>query len=96
MQLQLIRHPTLVITIGDLKLLVDPMLSPAGAMDPIANAANQRRIPLVDLPFSDADTCLVASAAGARCTRRGLPASVCRRPPDRAAGRRSVGQPARE
>ena len=54
MQLQLIRHATLVVTLGDLKLLVDPMLSPAGAMDPVANAANQRRIPLVDLPFSDA------------------------------------------
>jgi L-ascorbate metabolism protein UlaG (beta-lactamase superfamily) len=54
MQIQLIRHATLVVTLGDLKLLVDPMLSAAGAMDPVANAANQRRIPLVDLPFSDA------------------------------------------
>jgi L-ascorbate metabolism protein UlaG (beta-lactamase superfamily) len=55
MQIQLIRHATLVVTLGDLKLVVDPMLSPAGAMDPVANAANQRRIPLVDLPFDDAD-----------------------------------------
>src|SRR5262245_37959516 len=53
MQIQLIRHATLVVSLGDLKLLVDPMLSPAGAMDPVANAANQRRIPLVDLPFDD-------------------------------------------
>jgi hypothetical protein len=48
MQIQLIRHATLVVTLGDLKLLVDPMLSAAGAMDPVANAANQRRIPLMD------------------------------------------------
>jgi len=54
MDIQLIRHATLVVTLGDLKLLVDPMLSPARAMDPVANAANQRRIPLVDLPFGDA------------------------------------------
>src|SRR6266545_885738 len=54
MDIQLIRHATLVVTLGDLKLLVDPMLSPARAMDPVANAANQRRIPLVDLPLEDA------------------------------------------
>ena len=54
MQIQLVRHATLVVALGDLRLLVDPMLSPAGAMDPVANAADQRRIPLVDLLFDDA------------------------------------------
>ena len=55
MRIQLVRHATLVITLGDVKLLADPMLSPAGAMDPVANASNQHRIPLVDLPFGDAE-----------------------------------------
>jgi len=54
MQIQLLRHATLVITLGEVRLLVDPMLSPAGTMDPVANAANQRRIPLVDLPIGEA------------------------------------------
>jgi L-ascorbate metabolism protein UlaG (beta-lactamase superfamily) len=51
MEIRLLRHATLVVTWNDITLLVDPMLSPAGAMDPVANAANQRRIPLVDLPI---------------------------------------------
>jgi len=50
MQIQLLRHATLVVRVGQVTLLVDPMLSPAGAMVPVANAADQRRIPLVDLP----------------------------------------------
>jgi L-ascorbate metabolism protein UlaG (beta-lactamase superfamily) len=36
-------------------LLLDPMLSPKGAMGPIANAANQDRIPLVDLPLNEVE-----------------------------------------
>lgn len=55
MQIQLLRHATLVVTLGGRALLVDPMLSAAGAMDPVANAANQRRIPLVELPIGDAE-----------------------------------------
>ncbi len=55
MHFQLLRHATLVLTIKGQKLLVDPMLSPAGAMDPVANAADTRRIPLVDLPLSEAE-----------------------------------------
>jgi L-ascorbate metabolism protein UlaG (beta-lactamase superfamily) len=52
-QIDLIRHATLVVRLDGIVLLVDPMLSPAGAMDPVANAADQRRIPLVDLPIDD-------------------------------------------
>jgi L-ascorbate metabolism protein UlaG (beta-lactamase superfamily) len=52
-QIDLIRHATLVIRLDDIVLLVDPMLSRAGAMAPVANAADQRRIPLVDLPLDD-------------------------------------------
>jgi L-ascorbate metabolism protein UlaG (beta-lactamase superfamily) len=53
MEVRLLRHATLLVTIGDRRLLVDPMLSPAGAMDPVPNAANDRRIPLVDLPLDE-------------------------------------------
>lgn len=53
MQLRLLRHATLVVTIHDLTLLVDPMFSPLEAMEPVPNAGNQRRIPLVPLPISD-------------------------------------------
>jgi L-ascorbate metabolism protein UlaG (beta-lactamase superfamily) len=52
MQIQLIRHATLRISMGGHTILVDPMLSAREAMDPIQNANNLRRIPLVDLPFS--------------------------------------------
>jgi L-ascorbate metabolism protein UlaG (beta-lactamase superfamily) len=52
-QIDLIRHATLVVRLADIVLLVDPMLSPAGALAPVANAADQRRIPLVDLPLDE-------------------------------------------
>jgi len=55
MQIQLIRHATLRVTMGGRTLLVDPMLSDKEAMDPVANASNDRRIPLVPLPFSPAE-----------------------------------------
>lgn len=53
MQIHFLRHATLVLTMNNLTLLVDPMLSPLEAMDPIPNAGNQRRIPMVPLPLSD-------------------------------------------
>lgn len=54
MNLHFIRHATFVVELGTQRLLVDPMLSPAGALDPVGNAADQRRIPLVELPLDDA------------------------------------------
>ena len=53
MNIRLLRHATLLLSIGDRTILVDPMLSHAGAMDPVRNAASEERIPLVDLPLSD-------------------------------------------
>jgi L-ascorbate metabolism protein UlaG (beta-lactamase superfamily) len=53
MQITLIRHATLLVDWGDVSLLVDPMLSPAGAMDPVGNSALQERIPMVELPIDD-------------------------------------------
>jgi L-ascorbate metabolism protein UlaG (beta-lactamase superfamily) len=48
--IRLVRHATLQIAVGGRKLLVDPMLDPAGAREPVANTANDRRNPLVGLP----------------------------------------------
>ncbi|HEV8513451.1 MAG TPA: MBL fold metallo-hydrolase [Cyclobacteriaceae bacterium] len=50
--IRLLRHATLVLELGGVKFLVDPMLSPKDAMDPVKNARNDLRIPLVDLPIS--------------------------------------------
>ena len=50
MRLQLIRHATLLLELAGRRLLIDPMLDPAGARPPVGNTANDRRNPLVDLP----------------------------------------------
>lgn len=47
---RLLRHATLVMHIGGLNLLVDPMLSAKEALDPVQNCGNDMRIPMVDLP----------------------------------------------
>jgi L-ascorbate metabolism protein UlaG (beta-lactamase superfamily) len=51
MQIHFLRHATLVLKMNGLSILVDPMLSAARAMDPVANAGDDRRIPLVELPL---------------------------------------------
>ena len=55
MDLRLIRHATLRVRTGGRDLLVDPMLAPAGAADPVPNTANPRRNPLVELPTTPAE-----------------------------------------
>lgn len=50
--IRLLRHATLVVEKDNVTFLVDPMLSPKGAMDPVPNAGNDTRIPMVDLPIS--------------------------------------------
>ena len=52
MKLQLIRHSTLILNINNKKILIDPMLSPKGLMDPIPDVPNQSQNPLVDLPIN--------------------------------------------
>jgi L-ascorbate metabolism protein UlaG (beta-lactamase superfamily) len=47
MQIQLLRHATLMVSINGKTLLVDPMLSDAEVMAPIINSPNERRNPLV-------------------------------------------------
>lgn len=55
MQLQLIRHATLLIEYADMRLLLDPMLSDVGAMPAIENSPQPRRNPLVQLPCPATD-----------------------------------------
>jgi L-ascorbate metabolism protein UlaG (beta-lactamase superfamily) len=55
MRFQLLRHATAVITMNRLNLLLDPMLSQRESMGPIVNAANQNRIPMVDLPLPESE-----------------------------------------
>ncbi|GAA4375593.1 MBL fold metallo-hydrolase [Hymenobacter koreensis] len=51
MQVQLLRHATLLVKMAGKTLLVDPMLAPRSADEPVPMSANVVRIPLVDLPF---------------------------------------------
>jgi len=53
MQLRLLRHATSVLWVNGVRVLIDPMLSRAGAMDPVPDAADGRRIPLVELTLDD-------------------------------------------
>ena len=51
MKVQLVRHATLLLDYAGMKILVDPMLSEAGAMSAIQNSPQPRPNPLVPLPF---------------------------------------------
>jgi L-ascorbate metabolism protein UlaG (beta-lactamase superfamily) len=70
MRLRLLRHATLRVTAAGLRLLVDPQLDPAGARPPVANTANPRRNPVVELPepaqvaVTDLDAVLVTHLHG--------------------------------
>lgn len=55
MEIQLLRHATILITVNGKKLLVDPMLSEKEAMAPIVNSSNDRRNPLVELRIPQDD-----------------------------------------
>jgi L-ascorbate metabolism protein UlaG (beta-lactamase superfamily) len=50
MRLRLIRHATLLVRIAGRTVIVDPMLDPAGARDPVPDTPNPVRNPLVELP----------------------------------------------
>lgn len=54
MDITLLRHATLLLRVGQTRILVDPMLSAAGAMDPVRPAEDERRCPLVELPLDEA------------------------------------------
>src|SRR5215210_5318604 len=46
----LLRHATVVVELAGERVLVDPMLDPAGTRPPIADSPQPRDNPLVDLP----------------------------------------------
>jgi L-ascorbate metabolism protein UlaG (beta-lactamase superfamily) len=50
MELTLLRHATLVLSLGELRFLVDPMLAEAGSMEAIPDTPSPRPNPLVPLP----------------------------------------------
>jgi L-ascorbate metabolism protein UlaG (beta-lactamase superfamily) len=50
-RLTLVRNATVILELDGRRLLVDPMLDDAGARPPVENTANDRRNPLVPLPF---------------------------------------------
>jgi L-ascorbate metabolism protein UlaG (beta-lactamase superfamily) len=52
MQIHFLRHATFILKMKGIQLLVDPMLSPAGSMNPVGGAASNKRIPMVELPLS--------------------------------------------
>lgn len=51
MNLQLLRHATLVLTVNGKTILVDPMLAPSGTYDPWPSKGGALRNPLVNLPI---------------------------------------------
>jgi L-ascorbate metabolism protein UlaG (beta-lactamase superfamily) len=55
MSLTLVRHATLLLDTSFGRVLVDPMLAPAGSAPPIEDTPNQVPNPLVDLPLPAAD-----------------------------------------
>jgi L-ascorbate metabolism protein UlaG (beta-lactamase superfamily) len=55
MDLTLVRNATLRLEMGGRRLLVDPMLDPAGARPPVPNTAHPRPNPLVELPRTTAE-----------------------------------------
>jgi L-ascorbate metabolism protein UlaG (beta-lactamase superfamily) len=55
MQITLVRNATLLLELRGRRLLVDPMLDPAGARPPIEQTANPVRNPTVELPFPAED-----------------------------------------
>ena len=65
MNVTLVRHATLVLETSFGRVLVDPMLGPAGGEPPIEDTPNQVRNPLVELPWpvddvlAGTDLCIV-------------------------------------
>jgi L-ascorbate metabolism protein UlaG (beta-lactamase superfamily) len=54
MKIRHIRHATMMIEFRGQRFLLDPMLSPAGSMPPVAGVADLSKNPLVDLPVDPA------------------------------------------
>ena len=63
MQIQLVRHATMVVEFPGARLLVDPMLSEPGTMPPVENSTNLRPNPLLPLPAPAAEVLRGVTAA---------------------------------
>jgi L-ascorbate metabolism protein UlaG (beta-lactamase superfamily) len=50
-RMTLVRSATVILSLGGVRLLVDPMLDDVGARPPVENTDNDRRNPLVPLPL---------------------------------------------
>ena len=85
MHLRLIRNATLRLELDGRRLLVDPMLDPAGARPPVEDTENDRRNPLVELPepaevvVEGIDAVLVDPPASRPLRRHGGRAAAARR-----------------
>lgn len=55
MNFRLLRHATSLLKIHNKTILIDPMLSPKGTMEPVKEVPNQNPNPLVDLPVTSED-----------------------------------------
>ena len=55
MRLTLVRHATLIVETAGRRVMVDPMLDPAGARGPVRGTPDERPNPLVDLPVPAAE-----------------------------------------
>jgi L-ascorbate metabolism protein UlaG (beta-lactamase superfamily) len=55
MKITLVRSATVILELAGRRILVDPMLDPAGARPPIENTANPVRNPTVELPLAVED-----------------------------------------
>ena len=62
MRIRLLRHATLLVQVGDTRLLIDPMLDPPGTQPPVPETPNPRPNPLVDLPVPPLDVVAGVSA----------------------------------
>ncbi len=63
MRIRLLRHATLLVQLGDLCLLIDPMLDPVASQPPVEETPNPRPNPLVPLPVEP-----LAAVAGISAT----------------------------
>jgi L-ascorbate metabolism protein UlaG (beta-lactamase superfamily) len=81
MELRLIRHATFLLSFGGVRLLVDPVLSPAGAMPPIDNSPQPRRNPLVELPINESELTAVDGVLSTHTHRDHFDAAAAERLP---------------
>src|SRR6478609_10626586 len=63
--IRLLRHATMLVELNGVKFFIDPMLSPKNGMDPVKNAGNEIRIPMVDLPASSDEMTKIINEADA-------------------------------